>query len=138
MSAELVYLDLEDIIGLYSDALGCTEAQAADLLRDRAGLEGALARPSTYAHYRSADMALQAAVLGHGIAEGQYFVDGNKRIALVALRVSLLLNGFDAVATQEERAWWILDLSEHGPGPEAKIERLAAVLRSVLRSALSP
>ena len=83
-------------------------------------------------------MALQAAVLAHGIAEGQYFVDGNKRVALVALRVFLRMNGFDVVATPEQCAGWILDLSEPGPAPEAKIERLAAVLRSILRSAPSP
>jgi prophage maintenance system killer protein len=45
-------------------------------------------RPSSYAFYQSGDLALQASVLAHGIAEGQYFVDGNKRTALAALHTS--------------------------------------------------
>ena len=38
-----------------------------------------MARPATYAHYEKADLALQAAVLAHGLAEGQLFIEGNKR-----------------------------------------------------------
>jgi len=33
-------------------------------------------------------------VIAHDIAEGQHFMEGNKRTALVALRAFLLLNGF--------------------------------------------
>ncbi len=48
----------------------------------------------SYAHYQQADLALQAAVLAHGIAETQPFVDGNKRDALIALITFLELNGY--------------------------------------------
>lgn len=37
---------------------------------------------------------MQAAVLAHGIAEGQSFLDGNKRLALVAMLTFLEVNGF--------------------------------------------
>jgi prophage maintenance system killer protein len=36
---------------------------------------------------------MQAAVLAHGIAEGQPFIDANKGTALAALRTFLRLNG---------------------------------------------
>ena len=75
------YLDLEDALGLYAVIIDATVEQAADHLRDRGGLEGALGRPRSYADYQSADLALQAAVLAHGIAESQTFIDGNKRLA---------------------------------------------------------
>jgi death-on-curing protein len=86
--------------------------QAADQLRDLAGLEGALARPTTHAHYEDADVAMRAVVLAHGIAEGQYFVERNKRTALAAMRTFLLVNGFDVTASQDQRARWMLGLSE--------------------------
>ena len=70
---------------------------------------------------------MQAAVLAHGIAEGQYFIDGNKRVALEAMRLFLLFNGYDITASQSERAAWIIDLSEDGTA-----EELAARIRATL------
>mgnify|MGYP001791786806 CR=1 FL=1 len=130
-----ISLGVGDLLGLYADAFGCTEVQAADLLRDRPGLEAAVARPATYAHYKRADLPLQAAVLAHGIAEGQFFIDGNKRAALVAMRVFLLINGFNVGGSQADRATWILDLSERGTDAEEKIERLVETLRRAIRPA---
>ena len=109
---ETVYLGLDDVLTLYAEIFRCSRDQARDQLRNREGLEGALARSLWQAHYGNADLAKQAAVLAHGIAEGQMFVDGNKRTALAALRLFLLVNGFDVNATQEEKAQWILDLSD--------------------------
>lgn len=67
---EPIHLQLEDALELYAAIINGTPAEAADHLRNRNGLEGALARPATYAHSQQADPALQAAVLAHGIAEG--------------------------------------------------------------------
>ncbi len=47
-----------------------------------------------FAQYADADLALQAAVLVHAIAEGQAFVDGNKRTALIAMDAFLEANGY--------------------------------------------
>lgn len=77
----VLYLTIDDVLGLYGLIIGATPAQAGDHLRNRDGLESALARPRTYALYENADLALQATVLAHGIAEGQPFIDGNKRTA---------------------------------------------------------
>ena len=97
--------------------------QAADQLRTREGLEGTLARPRTYAYYDAADLPMQAAVLAHGIAETQPFIDGNKRIALIALDTFLRVNGFRLTAPQMDRAQWILDLSS-GLEPAQLAERI--------------
>jgi hypothetical protein len=43
--AEPVYLEFADALELYAAIVGGTAAQAADQLRDRAGLESALGRP---------------------------------------------------------------------------------------------
>lgn len=128
-SAEPIYLGLDDALELYGTIIGCTANQAADHLRDRGGLESALARPRTHAHYDGADLALQAAVLAHGLAEGQLFIDGNKRIGLVAMLTFLEINGAIVTATDQELADWILGLSAGD-----SLERLAERIRGASRS----
>jgi hypothetical protein len=68
---EPIYLTLEDVLELHALIVDATAVEAADQLRNKAGLESALARPETYAHYQEADIALQATVLAHGIAEAR-------------------------------------------------------------------
>ena len=108
---ELIHLTLEDALELYAAIIDGTSEQAVALLRSRSALEGALARPATYAHYQNADLALQAAVLAHGLAESQAFLDGNKRLALVAMLTFLEANGYRVQAADAELAGWIIDLS---------------------------
>lgn len=111
----------------YAGVFGCSVREAADQLRSRDGLESALARPQFYAHYEDADLALQAAVLAHGIAETQPFIEGNKRTALATMRAFLLLNGYYVTASQHERMEWMLSLAE-GATAEALAEQIRACL----------
>ena len=108
---ELIHLTLDDALELYGAIIDDTTEQAVALLRSRSALEGALARPASYAHYQNADLALQATVLAHGIAESQGFLDGNKRLALVAMLTFLEANGYRVDASDPELAGWIIDLS---------------------------
>jgi death-on-curing protein len=124
---ELLYLGLDDVLGMYADIFGLTDQEARDRLRNEVGLSGALSRPQNYAHYQSADVALQAAVLAHGIAEGQHFLEGNKRTALVALRTFLSINGYNVDVSQEERANWIISLSQG-----TTVDQLAERIRNAL------
>jgi death-on-curing family protein len=127
---EPVYLTLGDVLELYGLIIDASTAEAADHLRNRDGLESTLARPGTYAHYQSADLALQAAVLAHGIAEGQQFIDGNKRTALVTMLTFLEINGFRVEASEPDLADWILSFSA-GATPEDVAEILRSALRRV-------
>lgn len=126
---DTLYLDLEDILELYAAIIGGTPRQAADQLRNRAGLEGALARPATHTYYEEADLAMQASVLAHGLAEGQFFIDGNKRIALIAMLTFLEINGWRVEASDPQLAEWILGLSD---------QTTAAELAQSMRTALVP
>jgi death-on-curing protein len=127
---EPVYLTLADVLELHALIIGATAAEAADQLRNRAGLESAIARPETYAHYQDADLALQAAVLAHRIAEGQQFIDGNKRTALIAMLVFLEVNGWRVEASDPELADWILSFSQ-GATPEAVAKLVISTMRSI-------
>lgn len=58
----------------------------------------ALARPEFKSHNEDADLIAQAAALMYGLAKNHGFVDGNKRIAVVATDAFLQLNGFELQA----------------------------------------
>lgn len=107
----VVYLVIEDVLEFFAAIIGGTPEQAADQLRDRGALEGALARSQMHAHYEGSDVALQGAVLAHGIAESQSFIDGNKRAALIAMLTFLEINGVIVEASDQELARWIIELS---------------------------
>jgi death-on-curing protein len=128
-SDSFVYLDVEDVLGIYTELFGCSDAEAATHVRSRDGLEAAVARPAWYAYYQHADLTTQAAALAQGIAEGKVFVEGNKRTALVAMLVFLDVNGYRLTASDEELAQWILDFAGR-----LTVEELSTRLRSHLTS----
>lgn len=127
-AGEPIYLELADALELYAAIIGGTPAQAADRLRDQGALEGALGRPRSYADYEDADIALQAAVLAHGIAESQAFIDANKRLALVVMLTFLELNDQRVEASDPDLADWILSFSA-GTTPQ----QLAPLVRDAMR-----
>lgn len=99
-----------------------------DGLRDRNGLESALASPQNWFAYRDPkpDVAALAAQYAFAITRNQVFTDGNKRTALVVCRTFLLLNGHDLIATNEEKYHAILKLAEG----MTDIDQMAAWFRS--------
>ena len=127
---EPIYIELADALEFYAAIIGGTTGQAADQLRDQAGLESALGRPRNYTYYQEADLALQAAALAHGIAQSQAFFDGNKRLALVSMLTFLEVNGFEVSATDPELADWIIGLSA-GTTPEELAELIRPRLQEV-------
>jgi death-on-curing protein len=107
----IIYLTIEDVLGLYAAIIGGSATQASNQLRSRPSLESAIGRPAAHAHYERADLAAQAAVLAQGIAESQSFLDGNKRLALVAMLTFLEVNGYSVPVSDRELAEWIIGLS---------------------------
>jgi death on curing protein len=62
-------------------------------LRDEGMLHSALERPINKWRYEQADLAELAAAYAFGLAKNHAFVDGNKRIAFMAMMVFLQRNG---------------------------------------------
>ncbi len=71
-------------------------------LRDEGLLESALARAPNLAHYGEPDVFELAACYGVALAKNHAFVDGNKRVAFLAIGLFLTLNGKRLVASQAE------------------------------------
>ena len=80
-------------------------------LRDEGLLESALARPLNLAAYGEPDVTELAASYGVGLAKNHAFVDGNKRVAFLAVGLFLALNGQRLVATQAEATLAMLDVA---------------------------
>ncbi|MEN9708232.1 MAG: death-on-curing protein [Pseudomonadota bacterium] len=62
-------------------------------LRDMGMLESALSRPQNKFTYGEEDMAVLAAAYAYGLARNHPFIDGNKRIAFLAMMLFLRRNG---------------------------------------------
>jgi death on curing protein len=63
-------------------------------LRDEGLLESALARPeNAHAYNPQSTLADLAAAYAYGLAKNHAFVDGNKRVAFLALGLFLAING---------------------------------------------
>jgi death-on-curing protein len=82
-----------------------------DGIRDRGLLESALARPINRFAYGETDMAALAAAYAFGIARNHPFVDGNKRVSLLALIIFLRLNGIEFAPSEADAAAIILALA---------------------------
>lgn len=74
-------------------------------LRDENALESALARPrQIFTHQESTTLPHLAAALCIGLAKGHPFVDGNKRVALLATYTFLAINGLVLDAEEMDAA----------------------------------
>jgi death-on-curing protein len=79
--------------------------------RDTGALESALARPINKFHFGETDLAALAAAYAFGLARNHAFVDGNKRIAFVAMMVFLRRNGVPFAPAQVQATAIILSLA---------------------------
>jgi hypothetical protein len=50
---ELIHLEFDDVLELHAAIIGGTAVEAADHLRDPAGLRSALGRPAMHEHYEA-------------------------------------------------------------------------------------
>jgi death-on-curing protein len=82
-------------------------------VRDLGLLESALARAQNIASYEpEADIARLAAAYAYGIARNHPFVDGNKRLSLVATRTFIALNGYELSAASGDKYLVFLGLAD--------------------------
>jgi death-on-curing protein len=77
-------------------------------IRDEGLLDSALNRAVNLALYSEPDFADLAAVYAIGLAKNHAFVDGNKRVAFLAVGLFLGLNGYKLTATQTDATQTLL------------------------------
>ena len=81
-------------------------------MRDPGLLESALARPQASAFGEDAypDLFMKAAALCQSIDHNQSLIDGNKRLAWLATKVFLAINGYALTATADDGEAFMLGL----------------------------
>ena len=80
-------------------------------LRDQGLLESALARPQQLLNYGRPDVAALAAAYAFGLIRNHAFVDGNKRVAFLAMGLFLGLNGQRLVTSQVDATLMVTALA---------------------------
>ena len=93
------WLALEEVLVVHERQLG--RFGGAPSIRDRGALESALSRPVNRWAYEKAGIVELAGAYAFGIARNHPFVDGNKRVAFLAMAAFLRLNGVNFAPTQE-------------------------------------
>jgi death-on-curing family protein len=105
------YLSIREVLELHSRVL--EQSGGAQGIRDRGALESSVAQPfQTFGGQELyASVPEKAAALGYFLVRNHPFVDGNKRVGHAALEVTLVLNGFELVASIDEQEQIILALA---------------------------
>jgi death-on-curing protein len=104
------WLDQRVVLLLHSESLA--EHGGSSGMRDQGLFESALARPrNLFAYEPDADIAQLAAAYGFGLARNHAFVDGNKRIAFIAVTLFLRLNGFRLVSEHVDKIRTMIDVA---------------------------
>lgn len=122
------WIRLDVVLAIHAEQLA--EHGGLEGLRDRSGLESAIASPRNLLAYGNPtpDIAAMAAQYAFAMGWNQVFIDGNKRTALVVCRTFLILNGHDLNASQEEKYTVIMKLANR----EIDVGKLAEWIRARL------
>jgi death on curing protein len=92
------WIDKQLLITLHDESL--LLHGGASGIRDEGLLDSALNRAVNLALYSEPDFAELAAAYAVGLAKNHAFVDGNKRVAFLAVGLFLGLNGYKLIANQ--------------------------------------
>jgi death on curing protein len=109
MSEEPAWLTYEQVLAIHARQL--RRFGGASGLRDESLLRSALERPVNKWQYEQADSAMLAAAYAFGLAKNHAFVDGNKRVAFIAMVVFLRKNGVHFAPGQAQSTKIILALA---------------------------
>jgi death-on-curing protein len=82
-------------------------------IRDYGLLEGAIGRGQMAVDYGGADSVEAACKVAEGICQSHPFVDGNKRAALISLRVILVMNGLSFEPPHHDVVQMMVGVASH-------------------------
>ena len=108
---DILWLLDEVILALHDELLAEHGGLAG--VRDLGAVQSALARPRNLAAFEDCeDVAQLAAAYAYGIARNHGFIDGNKRTALVAADLFLMLNGYELSSLPADNVMTILGVAD--------------------------
>lgn len=108
-------------------------------IRDAGLIESALARPLNKWEYGDErDRCALAAAYGYGLATNHGYVDGNKRIAFLAIATFLGLNGLELDAPEPEVVRIMLKVAEGTCGEQELAEWVRSWIQSSSHGTADP
>ncbi|PZD75421.1 Toxin Doc [Acaryochloris thomasi RCC1774] len=124
MTLEPRWLTLKGIVTTQVEIIAVSGGASGIL--DEGALESTLNKPRQLHYYgENVTLCRLAAAYGYGFVQNHCFVDGNKRIALVAAGMFMVLNGTELIAFEAAAATFFLDLAASSDDQETSMQRLA-------------
>lgn len=121
---EPLWLDSHDVCAIQGEILA--ESGGAPGVLNKGALESTLSKPKNLYYYGD-DVTLYelAASYGYGLVKNHCFVDGNKRVALIAVYTFLSINGIELTASEVDAASFFLELAASIETQEEEMKKLA-------------
>lgn len=125
---EPCWLNIHDVCAIHGEILA-TSGGASGIL-NQGNLESTLNKPKNLYHYGN-DVTLYelAASYGYGFVKNHCFVDGNKRVGLIAVYTFLSINGIELTASEVDAASFFLELAASLEKQEESMEKLVSWLQ---------
>ena len=125
---EPCWLDMHDVCAIQGEVLA--ESGGTPGVLNKEALESTLNKPINLYNYGS-DVTLYqlAASYGYGLVKNHCFVDGNKRVALIAAYTFLSVNGIELTASEVDAANFFLDSAASLDTQEKSMKKLASWLQ---------
>lgn len=122
--SEPTWLDLKEVVAIQSEILASSGGASGIL--NQGMLESTLNKPKNLYYYRNGQASLSelAAAIGYGLVKNHCFIDGNKRIALIAVYTFLALNSIELNASEEDAATFFWELAATTESQEESTKKM--------------
>ncbi len=126
--SEPYWLETHEVGAIHNEII--VESGGAAGILNEGALESTLFKPRNLYHYEEdVNLYKLAASYGYGLVKNHCFVDGNKRIALIAVYTFLAINGIELIASETDAASFFLELAASMAKQEEDMNRLENWLR---------
>jgi death on curing protein len=126
---EPCWLDMHDVCAIHGEIIA--ESGGTSGILNKGALESTLNKPINLYHYGDGVTLYKlAASYGYGLVKNHCFVDGNKRIALIAVYTFLSVNGVELTASEVDAAGFFLNLAASLETQEKSMDKLTHWIQS--------
>ena len=133
--SEPCWLDARDVCAIHNEIIVQSGGDVGIL--NEGALESTLNKPKNlYCYGDDITLFTLAAACGYGLVKNHCFIDGNKRIALIAVYTFLSINGIELTASEIDAANFFLELAASQENQEEGMSRLVNWLQ--INSEISP
>lgn len=127
---EPIWLNLSEIVAIHNEILAMSGGSPGILNQN--ALKATLDKARNLYHYSEDNVTLYdlAAAYGYGLIKNHCFVDGNKRICLIAMYTFLASNGIELNASEVDAALYLRELAASQDSQDSDLPKLAQWLEA--------